>query len=181
MRRIIKLTPLIILLLASISSYNAFAQDKKKKPQSSRREAVRHRMHSRDSLLRSYSRSDTSINSLLQLIGHYTTNFNQIKNDLAEGLDTAEVSAGFPPVAKRINKIDSLSNTHKSSTLRYLFVLRDNLDHLQDQLDSWQSDLEDVSTKLIQNQNELIKFAKDTTLKIVPRDSVIRNSFFAQR
>ena len=181
MRKIIKLTPLIILFLATFSSHNSFAQDKKKKPQSSRREAVKHRMHSRDSLLRSYSRSDTSINSLLQLIGHYTTNFNQIKNDLAEGLDTADVSAGFPPVAKRINKIDSLSNTHKSSTLRYLFVLRDNLDHLQDQLDGWQSDLENVSTKLIQNQNELIKFAKDTTLKIVPGDSTIRKAFFAQR
>src|SRR5882757_9366246 len=114
MRKIIKLTPLIILFLATFSTYNSFAQDKKKKPQSSRREAVKHRMHSRDSLLRSYSRSDTSINSLLQLIGHYTTNFNQIKNDLAEGLDTADVSTGFPPVAKRINKIDSLSNTHKS-------------------------------------------------------------------
>ncbi|MDP9081579.1 MAG: mechanosensitive ion channel [Bacteroidota bacterium] len=181
MRKIIKLTPLIILLLTVFSSLNALAQDRKKKPEVAKKEAVRHRMHSRDSLLRSYNKSDTSINSLLQLIGHYTTTFNQIKNDLSEGLDTADVSLGFPPVAKRINKIDSLANTHKSSTLRYLFVLRDNLDNLQDKLDGWQSDLEDVSTKLIQNQNELIKFAKDTTLKIVPGDSVIRKAFFAQR
>lgn len=181
MLKINKLTPVVILLLAISASFNSVAQDKKKKSEPSQREAVKHRMRSRDSLLRSYNRSDTSINSLLQLIGHYTTTFNQIKNSLAEGLDTTEVSTGFPPVARRINKIDSLSNTHKSSTLRYLFVLRDNLDHLQDQLSGWQSDLEDVSSKLIQNQNELIKFTKDTTLKTVPGDSAIREAFFAQR
>ncbi len=138
-------------------------------------------MHSRDSLIRSFNKSDTSINGLIQKIEQYTTTFNQINNNLSEGLDTADVSTGFPPVLRRINKIDSLTNTHKSSTLRYLFVLRDNLDRMQAQLDGWQGDMEDISTKLIQNQSDLIKFAKDTSLKIVPADSIIRVRFFAQR
>ncbi|MCR8560571.1 mechanosensitive ion channel [Mucilaginibacter sp. BJC16-A38] len=181
MRKIIKLTPLIILLLTVFSSLNALAQDKKKKPEVAKRESVRHKMHSRDSLLRLLNKSDTSISSLLQRIAQYTTTFNQINNNLAEGVDTAEISQGFPPVLRRINKIDSLINTHKSSTLRYLFVLRDNLDHLQDDMEGWQSDLEDASTKLIQNQKELIKFAKDTSLKIIPADSLIRETFFAHR
>jgi potassium efflux system protein len=181
MHKIIKLTPLIIVLLAAFSSYNGLAQDKKKKPETITKESVKHKMHSRDSLLRSFNRSDTSINSLLQRIEQYTTTFNQINNDLAEGIDTTDISQGFPPALKRINKIDSLINTHKSSTLRYLFVLRDNLDHLQGDMEGWQSDLEDVSTKLIQNQTELIKFTKDTSLKIVPADSLIRETFFAHR
>ena len=180
MRKIIKLTPLIIFLLLSFS-YNGFAQSKTKKPEANKREKERSKMHLRDSLLRSFNRSDTSVNSLLQRIEQYTTTFNQINNNLAEGIDTADVSLGFAPVLKRINKIDSLTNTHKSSTLRYLFVLRDNLDHLQGQLEGWQSDLEDVSTKLVQNQNDLFKFAKDTSLKIIPADSIIRVTFFAQR
>ncbi|MDB5089875.1 MAG: hypothetical protein JWR09_3869, partial [Mucilaginibacter sp.] len=66
MRKIIKLTPLIILFLAIFSSYNGFAQDKKKKPEAAKRETERRKMHSRDSLLRSFNKSDTSINGLLQ-------------------------------------------------------------------------------------------------------------------
>ena len=181
MRKIIKLTPLIIFLLASILSVGVFGQEKTKKQQQSKKDAEKHRMHSRDSLLQSFSKNDTSINAFLQRVEHYTTTFNQINNSLSEGLDTAEMSAGFPPVLRRINKIDSLTKTHKASTLRYLFVLRDNLDHLQDKLTGWQSDLEAVSAKLIANQRELIKFNKDSSLNTVPYDSVIRSTYFEQR
>ncbi|MES2113393.1 MAG: mechanosensitive ion channel domain-containing protein [Bacteroidota bacterium] len=180
MRKIIKLTPLIIILLAVLCLQKGYPQEKAKKQQS-KRESEKHRMHVRDSVLRVFNRADTSINGLMQRVEHYTTTFNQIKNNLAEGLDTADVSTGFPPVLRRLNKIDSLTNTHKSSTLRYLFVLRDNLDHMQDMFTGWQSDLEAVSAKLISNQNELIKFTKDTSLNIVPYDSVIRSTFFDER
>src|ERR1700748_2910406 len=170
MRRLIKLTPLIILLLLTFYSLNSFSQSKKGDPKTSKRNSVRQSMHSRDSLLRAFNKSDTSINGLLQRLTQYTTTFNQINNNLAEGLDTADVNQNLPASCKRLNKIDSLINTKKSGTLRYLFVLRDNLDHIQDQLEGWQNDLEDVSAKLIQNQNELIKFRKDTSLKIIPSD-----------
>ena len=62
-------------------------------------------MHSRDSLLQSFNKSDTSINSLLQRIEQYTTTFNQINNNLSEGLDTADISQELPPLLRRINKI----------------------------------------------------------------------------
>jgi len=181
MRKIIKLSLLIVFLPVVLFSYNSFGQEKKKKPQTIKRESERRKMHTRDSLLRTFNRSDTSINSLLQRIEQYTTTFNQVNNNLSEGLDTAEISEGMPSVVKRISRIDSLINTHKSSTLRYLFVLRDNLDRQQDLLEGWQSDMEDVSSKLIQNQSELIKFTRDTSLKTVPSDSVIRMTFFARR
>jgi potassium efflux system protein len=179
MTKIVKLTRFIILLLTVTWGYSGFAQDKK--PQTSQRETERRKMHHRDSLVRSFNKADTSINTLLRRLEQYTTTFNQINNNLAEGVDTAEISAGFPPVLRRVNRIDSLTNTRKATTLRYLFVLRDNLDHLQDQLEAWQADLEDVSAKLIQNQTDLIKFAKDTTLKIIPADSIMRHTFFAHR
>ena len=166
-------------LMATFLTSDVFAQSKK--PAISKRAAEKKAMHSRDSLIRSLNRSDTSITGLLQRVEQYTTTFNQINSNLSEGLDTADVSQGLPPVTKRLNKIDSLLNTHKSSTLRYLFVLRDNLDHIQNSLEGWQSDMEDISTKLIQNQNDLIKFSKDTTLKFVPADSALMVTFFAQR
>src|ERR1700743_116990 len=105
MRTIIKLPLLLVILLTTFTSLSGFAQDKKKKPQALKKEQ-RHKMHVRDSLMRSFNRSDTSINSLLQRVEQYANTFNQINNDLEDGLDTADVSVGIGPVFKRINKID---------------------------------------------------------------------------
>jgi potassium efflux system protein len=123
----------------------ANAQDKPRKPQLSKREYQRRAMRSRDTILRALSKSDTSINSLLQRVEQYTTTFNQINNNLAEGLDTADISTQLPSVERRLNRMDSLAKTHKSSTLRYLFVLRDNLDRTQGKLEDWQADLANMS------------------------------------
>lgn len=179
MHKITKLFALI-LLIGLLHPVTSIAQSKNKKASLSKREAERHATHMRDSILRSLNKSDTSINSLLQRIEQYTTSFNQIKNNLAAGLDTADIGVQLPPIVKRINKIDSVTNTHKSSTLRYLFVLRDNIDHMQDKLDGWQSDLQDINTKLVQNQTDLLKFYKDTILKTVPSDSAVRRTYFLQ-
>ncbi len=180
MRRITKTLPLIVFLLATFYINAGLAQEKKKKIQITKRESARRAMHSRDSLLRSLSKSDTSVNSLIQRIQQYTTSFNQINNNLSDGLDTIEVSQQLPSVIKRLNKLDSLAKTHKSSTLRYLFVLRDNLDKYQDELEGWQSDMGDINTTLIQNENDLIKFSKDSTLKAAPSDSLLKITYFNQ-
>jgi potassium efflux system protein len=179
MHRIIKITAILLFVLVSFSQRD-FAQTVKSK-QTLKREAQRRAMRLRDSMLKSINRSDTSINSLLQRIEHYTTSYNQINNSLAEGIDTAEVSTDLPPVIKRLDKIATLGDTHKSSTLRYLFVLRDNLDRIQGKLEGWQADMTDVSTKLIHNQEELLKFPKDTLLKALPTDSAVRSAFFLHR
>lgn len=180
MWRIIKLISLLTLLVAVFSPFNGFAQAKNKKPVITKRESERKAMHSRDSLLHTLNKSDTSINSLLQRVEQYTTSFNQISNNLADGLDTVDISEQLPPIIKRVNKISGVAKTHKSSSLRYLAVLRDNLDKIQAILDGWQSDLQDVNTKLVENQKDLLKFTKDSVLKTVPSDSLVRRTFFAQ-
>ncbi len=181
MRNLFRYFPAFLLLAAFLSFNTAFAQTKNLKKESSKRDIARKKLHSRDSLLRSITKSDTSINGLLQRVEQYAATYNQIYNNLSQGLDTADVSQALPPVIKRIDKIDKLANTHKSSTLRYLFVLNDNLDHIQDKLDGWQSDLTEINTKLIQNQTDLLKFSKDTLMKIIPADSMMRRTYFAQR
>ena len=162
MRKSSRLATLGLLLLIFFSVSSSFAQTpvKKKKPKTLR-ENERKSMHSRDSLFQALNKSDTSINSLVQKLSQYTNTFNQINNGLAEGLDTGDVGDEMPAVVKRIAKIRVLANTRKSSTLRYLFVLRDNLDHLQDQLEGWQGDLDDVNTKLVQNQHDILRFKSD--------------------
>ena len=180
MRRISKLFPLIILLVGVFSSFNSSAQSKSKLELTQKREAARKALHQREALMRSLTKSDTSINSLLQRVEQYTTTFNQISNNLADGLDTLDVSEQLPPVIKRIDKISAVAKTHKASTLRYLFVIRDNLDHIQEKLDTWQTDLDGVNTKLAQNEQDLLKFYKDSVLKTVPADSLVRKTFFTQ-
>lgn len=179
MRKTIKYQLLLIFLFTICTAQNGFTQ--KAGAPRYLREKQRKAMHSRDSLMRIINKSDTSVNSLLQRIEQYTTTFNQIRNNLAEGLDTADIGQQLPPLVKRLSKIDSLINTHKSSTLRYLFVLRDVLDRSQGQLEDWQSDLDDINTSLIQNQTDLIKFSKDTILKASPTDSALKKTFFVQR
>jgi potassium-dependent mechanosensitive channel len=180
MNKIPKSLFLIVLVLTIFGTSNGFGQTKRKKPKSLR-ESARKSRHERDSVFQAISKNDTSVNSLLQRVEQYTTTFNQINNSLAEGLDTDEVSQQLPLIEKRTNKIQTLANTKKSSTLRYLFVLRDNLDHMQDQIQDWQSDLDDVNTKLIQNQHDILQFTKDSLLKIVPTDSALKSAFITQR
>ncbi len=183
MRKIFKIASLVLLLLFAFSIDNGFAQTaaKKKKPKVLR-ESARKSMHSRDSLFQALNKGDTSFSSLVQRLSQYTNSFNQINNSLAEGLDTADVSQQIPTVVKRISRIKALVNTKKSSTLRYLFVLRDNLDHLQDDLDGWEADLDDVNTKLVQNQHDLLKFKSDSLLaNAMPSDTALRDAFFDKR
>jgi potassium-dependent mechanosensitive channel len=183
MLKIFKIASLALLLLFAFSIDNGFAQTaaKKKKPKVLR-ESARKSMHSRDSLFQALNKGDTSFSSLVQRLSQYTNSFNQINNSLAEGLDTADVSQQLPTVVKRISRIKALVNTKKSSTLRYLFVLRDNLDHLQDDLDGWEGDLDDVNTKLVQNQHDLLKFKSDSMLaNAIPTDTALRDAFFDKR
>lgn len=181
MNKISKYALLLLFSIAVLYNAPAFSQVTNKKKEGSRRETERRKMHLRDSALRSINKGDTSINGLLQRVEQYATTFNQINNNLSQGLDTIDISQELQPVIRRIDKIEKLTNTHKSSTLRYLFVLNDNIDRIQDNLDGWQSDLSDIGTKLIQNQTDLLKFSKDTLLKIIPYDSVVRKTFFSQR
>ncbi|MBS1532223.1 MAG: mechanosensitive ion channel [Bacteroidetes bacterium] len=182
MRKSSRIAALCLLLVFAFLG-GSFAQTvaKKKKPRTLR-ESERKSMRSRDSLFQALNKSDTSINSLLQKISQYSTTFNQVNNSLAEGLDTGDVSQQLPLIVKRISRIKTLANNKKSSTLRYLFVLNTSLDKMQDQLSNWQSDLDDVNTKLVQNQHDLLRFKSDSVLRnAVPTDSALREAFFDSR
>ena len=180
MQRILKFTVLIIALF-SFSLQNGYAQDSRTNSKTLRKKE-RKAVHTRDSIYRTFNKSDTSINNLLQRLETYTATFKQTNNNLAAGLDTADISQRLPSTVKRINKIKDQANTHKASTLRYLFVLRDNLDHLQGVVKDWQTSLDAIDDKLVQNQSDIVKFPKDSLLlKTIPTDSVLRATFFSER
>ena len=115
MRKIAKALLLIVVIIAALGIHNCFAQEKKKKPKSLRA-TERKLKHSRDSVLQSLNKADTSVHSLLQHIEQYISTFNQINNDQADGLDTIEVSQQMPRIARRLIRIQQLANNKKSST-----------------------------------------------------------------
>ncbi|HZY38606.1 MAG TPA: mechanosensitive ion channel domain-containing protein [Mucilaginibacter sp.] len=176
--RIVFITTISFLTLSAVSG---FSQSKAKKEVSKKRETQRHAMHVRDSMLRIITRTDTSVNGLLQRMEQYTANFNQISNSLEEGVDTVDIGEQLPAMITRVDKIHLAGHLHKSGTLRYLFVLRDNLDRMQEKLDGWQTDVEYVDSRLVQNENDLIKFSNDTVLKRrVPTDTALKKTYFMQ-
>lgn len=172
------LRPILFLaVLVSVLHFDGYAQ-------SSKSAAARQRktQRKRDSVLRVFNGADTSVSNLLQSLERYNTSFTQMKNSFADGLDTGDISSRVASTVKRLNKIKDQANTHKASTLRFLFVLRDNLDHVQNVLNGWQTDLDAINDKLVQNQKDLLKFNTDSILvKTIPSDSVLRARFFERR
>lgn len=125
----------LIIIISACYIQQGLAQSKRS---SSVRDSLRRSIMKRDSIMRTFKKSDTSINSLLQKLEYYNASFNQIKNNLSHGIDTTEISKNLPAFEKRIGSIKNMIDNDQSSTLRYLYAIRDFLAHSDDQLDSWQ-------------------------------------------
>lgn len=178
MNKIFKILALL-LFIGTLFTANTFAQRSKSKI--SVRDSLRKSILRRDSMMRTFKKSDTSLNSLLQKVEYYTSSFNQIKTNLSRNVDTVDISTQLPSFEKRIGLIKTLIDNDRSSTLRYLYAIRDILTRSDDQLDLWQDRLSDINTKLQQNQIELGSMAKDPALKIMPGDSSLATSFLIQK
>ncbi len=171
---------LILVAFVTLGSYNVNAQVHKKRS-TSLRDSLRRSILKRDSMMRTFKKSDTSITSLLQKVEYYNTSFNQIRTNLSRDIDTIEISQDLPNFENRIIIIKKLIDNDRSSTLRYLYAIRDFLTHSDDQLDDWQTRLTNINSKLTQSENELQQMQKDSLLKVLPADSSLRVTFMAQR
>jgi potassium efflux system protein len=169
----------LLLFIFILFTADGFAQSGRKKQ--SVRDSLRQTILRRDSMMRSFKKSDTSINSLLQKIEYYTSSFNQIKTSLSHNIDTVDISQKLPTFEKRVGLIKTLIDNDRSSTLRYLYAIRDILTRSDDQLDIWQERLAVINSKLVQNQNELSAMGRDSSLKMVPSDSSLATSFLIQK
>jgi potassium efflux system protein len=178
MNKVFKISSLLLLILTFFVA-DVSAQSKRK-PQSVR-DSLRKAILRRDSMMRTFKKSDTSINNLLQKVEYYTSSFNQIKTSLSRNIDTVEISQKLPSFETRISLIKNLIDDDRSSTLRYLYAIRDILTRSDDQLDIWQDKLADINSKLVQNQNELASMEKDSALKIIPADSSLLTTYLIQK
>lgn len=178
MNKLLRIIPLLLIVF-TFTTLDGFGQSKSRKQ--SVRDSLRLSILKRDSMMRSFKKSDTSINNLLQKIEYYTFSFNQIKTNMARGLDTVDISTKLASFEKRVSLIKTLIDNDRSSTLRYLYAIRDIITRSDDQLDLWQERLANINAKLQQNQNELAAMGKDSALKMVPADSSLMTSFLIQK
>ena len=178
MNKVLKIASVLLFVLTLFAA-DGVAQSKRK-PHSVR-DSLRRAILRRDSMMRTFKKSDTSINDLLQKVEYYTSSFNQINTSLSRNLDTADISLALPSFERRVSLIKTLIDNDRSSTLRYLYAIRDILTRSDDQLDIFQERLADINAKLVQNQNELASMDKDSTLKIVPADSSLLTTFLIQK
>jgi len=181
MRNLFKLFSLfIILLFLTAAVNNCYAQHKKAKVHRSLRDSLRRAVLKRDSLLRTFKHSDNSLNELLQKIEYYNSSYNQDFSDFSQGFDTLEESQKLPPMEKRMKVMANLIQKDNSSSLGYLFTIRDIMGHFKDDLDNWQSDLADDNTKLDKIFRDGDEFKADTSMHTIPADSTLRVQYLSQ-
>ncbi|RYE36980.1 MAG: mechanosensitive ion channel [Sphingobacteriaceae bacterium] len=170
----------VLLLIGFIFLFNfSFAQ--KKKAASSETDSLRLALNYQDSLLHKAKKSDTSINSLLDKVEYYTAAYNSINNVLSKGIDTNTISSGLPRMERGIKIIkETVNNNDKSSTLRYLYAVRDILTHIEDRLDDWQDKLSQRNAKLVKTQARILEFKQDPTLNYIPSESILQKQYLEQ-
>lgn len=179
MRNLLKLICIFSILVQALTlSQDCFAQVKKKRVHLSMRDSLRAKVLRRDSVIRSFKSSKGSVNILLGKIEDYTTSYVETNSDLLRGFDTLEISQQLPPLEKRMalmrNAID------KSSTLGNLVTIRDMIDHLKDQMNSWEDQITVYNNQLDDIRTKVSDFKADTILRTVPADSSLRVKSFMQ-
>jgi small-conductance mechanosensitive channel len=171
MRPLFKAVALILCLFSvTFASLKSDAQVSRRKRHSVT-DSLRRSILRRDSLMRVLKRSDTSLNNLVQRVEYYNTNLNQITQTLNRGFDTAAISTTLPRLEKGVVTMRAMVENDKSNTLRYLYAIRDIFEHLQDELDDWQSDLSDMNAKLVQTRADLKEISSDSVLHAIPADT----------
>ncbi len=169
--------PLLFLLTGLTCCYG---QREKPQVHHSLRDSLRRSVLQRDSLMRTFKRSDNSLNAFLQKIEYYNSLYNQDYSTYAQGFDTTEINQKLPAMEKRMAVMGRLIANDRSSTLGYLFTIRDMVSHFGDDLGSWQKDLANADDKLNKIHQNVNEFKKDTTLHVIPSDTGLRSKYLSQ-
>jgi potassium efflux system protein len=177
-----KIAKLICIFLCSMLllslSQKGQAQVRKKKAHRSVRDSLREKVLERDSMIRSFRHSKTSLNLLLGKIEDYTTSYTETNSDLSKGFDTLDISENLPTLERRMANMRTIINN--STTLGNLVTIRGMIDHLKDQLNDWEEQLTIYNTQLDKIRNDVAAFKADTALHAAPADSSLREKAFTQ-
>lgn len=180
MRNMLKLSYCFLISLFLLSGITNCYGQHSKPVHRSLRDSLRRAVLQRDSLMRTYKHSDNSLNAFLQKIEYYNSLYNQDYSTYSLGFDTAEINQKLPSMERRMGIMGRLIANDRSSTLGYLFTIRDMVSHFADDLQAWQKELSNDDEKLDKIQSNIIEFKKDTTLHVLPTDTSLRSKYLSQ-
>lgn len=174
--KLICISLISILLLAVPNS--VLAQAKKKKVHHSLRDSLREKVLQRDSVIRSFKHSKSSLNLLLGKIEDYNSSYTEANSDLSKGFDTLDISENLPTLEKRMGSMRTIINN--STTLGNLVTIRSMIDHLKEQLSDWQDQLTIYNNQLDKISTDIAEFKADSALRSAPTDSNLKKKCFIQ-
>ena len=123
-------------------------------------------------------KADTSVNTFIGKVEHYTNSFNEMNEALSKGFDTAAIHKELPKIQVIINAIKKGTPVNdRSNTLRALYTIRDILTRQEDKLDVWQKTLAGYNESLVHIQDGLSQVKSDPSLSYVPADSVLKKEY----
>ncbi len=168
---------LFSIMLLSVTP-DSLAQVKNKKAHHSLRDSLREKVVQRDSLIRSFKHSKSSLNLLLGKIEDYNSSYTETNSDLSRGFDTLDISQNLPTLEKRMGSMRTIINN--STTLGNLVTIRSMIDHLKDQLNTWQDQLTLYNNLLDKTGTDIEGFEADSALRTAPADSNFKERCFIQ-
>ncbi|EHQ29283.1 mechanosensitive ion channel family protein [Mucilaginibacter paludis] len=179
MRPLFKLISLVLISLLLITVVHDGSAQVKKKTSRSLRDSLREKVLERTSLMRSFKRTDdASLDDLLGRIEDYTSLYIQTNSDLSKGFDTLDISQRLPTLEKRMALMKTTIDN--SGTLGYLVTIRTMVDHITDQLNSWEDKLTRYSNQLDSIHGDIVKFKKDSVVHSAPEDSTLQDKYILQ-
>ena len=165
-----------VLLLSSMQ--NGLAQNKKGKAHRSVRDSLREKVLERDSVIRSFKHAKGSLNLLLGKIEDYNSAYTEINSDFSKGFDTLDISQNLPKLERRMGSMRTIINN--STTYGNLVTIRSLIDHLKEQLSTWQDQLTLYNNQLDKVGADIAEFKADSTLRTAPADSSLRERSLIQ-
>jgi potassium efflux system protein len=180
MRHLFKLLSFgLISLLLITAVHNSSAQVRKKRTYLSQKDSLRYKILQRNALMRSFKHTnDASLDDLLNKIEDYTSRYVQTSSDLSQGFDTLDISQRLPNLEKRMALMKSTIDN--SGTLGYLVTIRDMVDHVTDQTNTWEDQLTGYSNQLDSINIEVTNFKNDAVLHTAPQDTALQTKYIIQ-
>jgi len=134
-----------------------------------------------DSLEKMYQSTDTGTTNLVTQIEYYTQRLNKANITLKRGFDTLSITEKLPEFEDNVQLIQEFVNSDVSiSNQRSLSLGKILLLQMEQKLEQWQQSLLSYSVQLAENNVLFNKISTDSSLKVFPSDTVLRNQYVSQ-
>ena len=135
----------------------------------------------KDSLDRMYQSADTGNTNLVTRIEEYIQKLNKANITLKRGFDTLQITEKLPEFEDNVQLIQEFIDSDVGiSNQRSLSLGKILLLQMEQKLEQWQQSLLSYSVQLAENNVLFNQISTDSSLKVFPNDTVLRNQYVSQ-